>query len=353
MLLVGLVPVKALAVDPVNITEVSLTYVIPLIGESCWADLTLDDSEPEKSCYIDHAYWYDETDKKFVYNTDTFIEGHEYHLEIGLYVRGDNEFPADQYGSYEGTVILNGNSLTSGVKSYYVSLEITSPTVTPLKSIPESISEAEISVSKSPEYSGAPADLSGFGITVSLDGVTLPADAVTMHFYTDVACSNEVVDGSENPCTPTAAGVYYVTAEGVESKGYTGTAGPAQVKVLKQRVAKPQADSTKFVYDGTEKKLDLQPSDPSVYTIKGNSAKEIGVYMAEISLTDPDNCCWAGEDADPTATGTSKPISVSWSIEDAPDTGDSTNPALWSLMMVGSLAAMAACLILRKKDMEY
>ena len=442
MLLVGLIPVKALAdVDPELITEVSLTYSQPKIGASCITDLEIVSSDPADSCHILKAQWYDETAGAEVDSSDTFIAGHNYHLIVELYVDGDHEFPATQDHYYTGTVILNGQNLSTSINSSLVSVEFSTPTEKPAAT---SIADATLSASSSPVYTGNPVDVADFGITVTLDGTEVPADAVTMHFYTDVACSNEVVDGSENPCTPTAAGVYYVTADGVESKGYTGTAGPAQVIVKKAdfkitaekdfyvigedvlltvegaeipdgtivdvtttpgktlrimlfngkaMISFPAAQEGRFVYkasvasmdlssevtfevgtykiiEGNDKKIDLSQAGDALFTSNAafSKFKEVQVDgkaidaknytvkegSTKVTLTNAYLKTLADGEHTLTIVSTDGQASTKFTItSDAPDTGDSTNPALWSLMMVGSLAAMAACLILRKKDMEY
>ena len=182
------------------------------------------------------------------------------------------------------------------------------------------ITDATIEVAESPVYTGTPVDPDDFGITVTLDGFMepLPETAYDLHFYTTEDCTVEVVNTDDNPCAPTDAGVYYVKAVGVEAKNYSGTVGPAQVKVLKAKLPKPVA-ATLLIYDGTEKTGVSLPdgADASKYNISGDKATEVGKYTANIALADDDNYCWSGESGNPEDPEISQPFTIDWEIKPA------------------------------------
>lgn len=219
------------------------------------------------------------------------------------------------------------------------------------------LSEATVSASDRPVYRGEPIDFDEFGISVSLDGTDIPINTLNHHFYSDVECNN--------PCTPTDAGVYYVTFDGDD---YVGETSPIPVKVNKATVLKPEVNTKSFVYDGTEKELEINlpyGADPTLINIVGNKGTEVGSYSAYVSLTDTKNYCWFGEDA--SSSSASEPILINWTIEETSkpdnnnndkkdaepeavaDTGDYANSALWSLIMIGSFTASSALYIRRKK----
>ena len=176
------------------------------------------------------------------------------------------------------------------------------------------ISEATTEAVNAPVYNGgeaiAPDD---FEITVTLlDGTVLSRDAYTISFYPDVNCTS----GTE-VAVITDAGVYYALATGVLSEGYTGTTVmPMRLKVLKAALPKPVAVSTPIIFNGTEQTGVQLPdgADASRYIISGDKATEIGAYMANAALADPDNYCWSGEDGDPETADYSKPFTIDWEI---------------------------------------
>ena len=174
-----------------------------------------------------------------------------------------------------------------------------------------SLSDATVSASVSPVYSGLAIDGDNFKIDVTLEDSTEPVDPENyeLKFYSDENCTNEIK-------SITDAGVYYVKAFGLEAKEYCDSAGQTRVKVLKAQIAKPEAVKG-LVEDGTEK-IGVQLPDganPNLYVIENGKATNAGTYEAKISLSDPKNYCWVGEDNDPESSDSSKPFNIQWMIE--------------------------------------
>ncbi len=231
-------------------------------------------------------------------------------------IEGVNTTPSNGY-----TINLESKNIIQGVSDY----KLWTATVNGAKydshmtaefvntyGLPD-LTDADVSASNSPTYNGEQIDLNDFGISVALDGTDIPTNTLKYHFYTDVDCKNEVLDISNNPCTPTDAGVYYVTFTG---ENYAGESSPIVVTIKKQSLMKPEVNSDKFVYDGTEKELDinLNGADSALFNIVGNTATDIGSYSACVTLADDKNYCWAGDDA--SSTSPSEPIMIDWTIEE-------------------------------------
>lgn len=107
IILVSLVPMSVLAKNTEGakiIEEVRILDVCtPYIGETPDYDVRFGDSKSYRfddqlegdHDVIDGKWWYDETDKKVVSPTDTFIEDHVYSFDVLLKVNDDYEFQVD------------------------------------------------------------------------------------------------------------------------------------------------------------------------------------------------------------------------------------------------------------------
>ena len=68
------------------------------------------------------------------------------------------------------------------------------------------------------------------------------------------------------------------------------------ISVSKAQVEKPVASETTFVYDGSEKTLDLPES--TLYTIEGATQTSAGEYVATVKLNDKENYAWKDGDSE-------------------------------------------------------
>ena len=171
------------------------------------------------------------------------------------------------------------------------------------------IENASMSASYTPPYNGEVISADKFGIVCELaEGVPLDPSGYELKYYSDASCSAQV--------EPINAGEYYVVASGIESKGYTGTTDAMTVKVFKAILPRPEAVKG-LVADGTVKTGIRLPdgADANLYVIENGANAEAGTYEATITLSDSENYCWTGEDADPENKESSKPIKIEWVIE--------------------------------------
>lgn len=82
---------------------------------------------------------------------------------------------------------------------------------------------------------------------------------------------------------------------------------PYNVYVASQKVEKPTADNTVFVFDSTEKTYNIAAS--SLYTVTGNKQTNAGEYTVVVSLNDKANYAWAD--------GTTEDLSFTFIIDKA------------------------------------
>lgn len=61
--------------------------------------------------------------------------------------------------------------------------------------------------------------------------------------------------------------------------------------INKAQVAKPNADTTSFTYNGEDQTYNISSSD--AYTVSGNVQKNAGTYTVTVSLNDKNNTCWS------------------------------------------------------------
>ncbi len=120
----------------------------------------------------------------------------------------------------------------------------------------------------------------------------------------------EVVDGvpvidddawvTEVP-TVTEAGSYVVLVKAVKDDNYSdkdvpvdpaeGAVAPYNVYVASQKVEKPVADATEFVYTGAE--LTYTLAESTLYTVTGTKQTNAGTYTVTVALNDKANYAWA------------------------------------------------------------
>ena len=105
----------------------------------------------------------------------------------------------------------------------------------------------------------------------------------------------------ESTTAPTNTGKYTasVTIDGQTAK--------ADFEITKAQVAVPDADSRKFVYNGTEQTYTV--ADSSLYTVTGNTQTDAGTYTVTVSLKDKTNSEWAD--------GTTADLEYTFTIEKA------------------------------------
>ena len=114
--------------------------------------------------------------------------------------------------------------------------------------------------------------------TVTVRMVVLNGKELTTNDYT--------VSGTSG----TNAGTYTVTVTG--QGNYTDTA-TTTFTIAKLTISRPEANSTRFVYNGTEQVYSLSSIDE--YTITGNKQTNAGEYKVVVELKDKLNCQWDNE----------------------------------------------------------
>ncbi len=94
----------------------------------------------------------------------------------------------------------------------------------------------------------------------------------------------------------TEAGNHQVTVSLNHKDNYEWADGSVEnlsfnFNINKAHVAKPNADTTSFTYNGENQTYNIPSSD--AYTISGNVQKNAGTYTVTVSLKDKNNTCWA------------------------------------------------------------
>ena len=96
---------------------------------------------------------------------------------------------------------------------------------------------------------------------------------------------------------PTDAGTYYVKAFIPATAMYGAAEKVVPFTIFKKQIAKPQADATLFVYDGTEKVYGI--AETADYAVQGARQTNAGNYVVTVSLKDKENTVWdSGLDGD-------------------------------------------------------
>lgn len=91
------------------------------------------------------------------------------------------------------------------------------------------------------------------------------------------------------------AGLYKVTVQVIGNDNYEGVSGSLDITVTPFVVARPNQDTTTFVYDGTPKTYTLATS--AYYTIEGETTRtNAGEETIYLTLKDTTNFCWNGGD---------------------------------------------------------
>lgn len=90
---------------------------------------------------------------------------------------------------------------------------------------------------------------------------------------------------TESTTAPTNAGKYtaLVTIGGVTAS--------ADFEITKGQAEKPSADTTKFVYNGSDQTYQI--ADSELYTVSGNVQKDAGTYTVTVSLKDKNKTEWS------------------------------------------------------------
>ena len=125
VMLLGMLPMTALAEDgTTSITEVTITGVqTPVVGQPCSVDTIVITTNPANAYITEgtgavYIYWYDETASESMSQTDTFIDGHRYHLSVALmpkegYAFGFDSSSTAELKPYTGTATVNGKEAHS------------------------------------------------------------------------------------------------------------------------------------------------------------------------------------------------------------------------------------------------
>ena len=149
----------------------------------------------------------------------------------------------------------------------------------------------------------------GFAYSENTVGKTYGAEAFTNETLTrndlketpkiTYSSSNKniaVVDSETGEVTIKGAGTAVITATAAETANYAEATASYTINVAKLQIIAPTEDSTKYVYDGTEKNYKFTNTQDSwYYTITGNTpqtnANEDG-YIITVSLDEPENTEW-------------------------------------------------------------
>ncbi len=97
--------------------------------------------------------------------------------------------------------------------------------------------------------------------------------------------------GYDSATVPTNAGTYEVTAKFATNASYNECTATATFTIAPQPVTKPTADTTSFVYTGSEQTYTL--TENTLYTITGNKRTNAGQQTVTVALKDKSNYVWA------------------------------------------------------------
>lgn len=205
-----------------------------------------------------------------------------------------------------------GTGKAVGATEYYYCV-ITSTRTDNSQTVSTTSDVATVTVSKA-EGSGS----------VSMDGWTYggtaktPTPTSTTNGTGSVTYSYEGVSPTAyaaNETAPTAAGSYKVTATFAATDSYKECTASTTFTIAPQPVTKPTADSTSFVYTGSEQTYTLT-ENTLYYTITGNKRTNAGEQTVTVALKDKADYVWAtsNDTTDLTFTFTIAKAPVSFAV---------------------------------------
>ena len=122
-------------------------------------------------------------------------------------------------------------------------------------------------------------------------------------------------DGVYESAKPVNAGTYWVKATVAETADYTGLTAKKSFVIDTVKVAKPEADSTAFTYDGTEKTYTVASN--AAYSVSNNTRTLAGSQTVTVALNDKDNYEWT----DGTTTDVTFDFIIAKAVVDVPSAG--------------------------------
>ena len=122
-------------------------------------------------------------------------------------------------------------------------------------------------------------------------------------------------DGTYSNVKPVNAGTYWVKATVAETADYTGLTAKKSFVIDTVKVAKPEADSTAFTYDGNEKTYTVASN--AAYSVSNNKRTNAGSQIVTVALNDKDNYVWA----DGTTTDVTFDFVIAKAVVDVPSAG--------------------------------
>ncbi|MDY4655203.1 MAG: MmcQ/YjbR family DNA-binding protein [Eubacteriales bacterium] len=122
-------------------------------------------------------------------------------------------------------------------------------------------------------------------------------------------------NGVYESAKPVNAGTYWVKATVAETADYTGLTAKKSFVIDTVKVAKPEADSTAFTYDGTEKTYTVATN--AAYSVSNNTRTLAGSQTVTVALNDKDNYEWT----DGTTTDVTFDFVIAKAVVDVPSAG--------------------------------
>ena len=122
-------------------------------------------------------------------------------------------------------------------------------------------------------------------------------------------------NGVYESAKPVNAGTYWVKATVAETADYTGLTAKKSFVIDTVKVAKPEADSTAFTYDGTEKTYTVASN--AAYSVSNNTRTLAGSQTVTVALHDKDNYEWT----DGTTTDVTFDFVIAKAVVDVPSAG--------------------------------